>query len=88
MTVMGNHLFELPYRERQLAIASRILEHRVFNRVLKVHLQCGEMPDRKTIMQIMKECLPYRVEAESTYYRRASTVMGWVNWILGIVDDG
>lgn len=88
LTVMGNHLFELPYRERQLAIASRILEHRVFNRVLKVHLQCGEMPDRKTIMQIMKECLPYRVEAESTYYRRASTVMGWVNWILGIVDDG
>ena len=88
LTVMGNHLFELPYRERQLAIASRILEHRVFNRVLKVRLQCGEMPDRKTIMQIMKECLPYRVEAESTYYRRASTVMGWVNWILGIVDDG
>lgn len=29
----------------------------------------------------------YHVEAESTYLRRSSTVIGWINWILGLIEE-
>ena len=34
----------------------------------------------------MKKSDLYRVAADSTYFRRASTVMNWVSWILGLID--
>jgi len=83
----GRRIMQLEYKERQLAIAAQILMHRVFNEALKLHLQCGEMPDKQTIIQIMKNSDLYRVEADSTYLRRSSTVVGWVNWILGIIEE-
>lgn len=86
LTPRGQRIMELAYRERQLAIAKAILEHRVFNETLKVHLRCGEMPDAASIVQIMRESNLYRVEADSTFYRRSSTVIGWINWILRLIE--
>lgn len=74
-------------KEKQLAIATQILMHKVFNETLKLHLQFGEMPDTKKIVEIMKNSNLYHVEADSTYIRRSSTVTGWINWILSIVED-
>jgi hypothetical protein len=34
------------------------------------------------VVKIMEEAGMYNVQAESTYERRASTVTGWVNWIV------
>lgn len=82
----GSHIMGLEYKERQLAIAEQILMHRVFNQMLKRHLKCGEMPDRQTTIQIMKNSNLYRVESDSTYARRSSTVIAWINWILDIVE--
>lgn len=45
------------------------------------------MPDRTTIMQIMKRSNLFNVKADSTYYRRTFTVIGWVNWILDTIDE-
>lgn len=87
LTMQGLHVMELGYRERQIALATQILKHKVFNETLRLHLQYGEMPERKKIVQIMKEVNLYNVGSESTYDRRASTVIGWVNWILGIIDS-
>ncbi len=87
LTMQGLHVMELGYRERQIALATQILKHKVFNETLRLHLQYGEMPERKKIVQIMKEANLYNVGSESTYDRRASTVIGWVNWILGIIDS-
>lgn len=82
----GCCIMNLPYRERQLAIASQILQHRPFRETLRLHLKNGVMPDKKIIVQIMKKSDLYRVAADSTYFRRASTVMNWVSWILGLID--
>lgn len=76
----------LGYRERQLAIAAQILMHKVFNETLRLHLQNGVMPDKQTIVQLMKRSSLYRVEADSTYLRRSSTVIGWINWILEMIE--
>lgn len=86
LSARGHHIMGLAYKERQLTIAAQILKHSVFRETLKLHLQCGEMPDNQTIVQIMKRSNLYHVEADSTYLRRSSTVIGWVNWILGIVE--
>lgn len=87
LSTRGRHILGLEYKERQLAIVTQILTHKVFNETLKLHLQYGEMPDKQTIIQIMKEANLYNIEADSTYLRRSSTVVGWINWILGIVEE-
>ena len=83
----GHRIMNLPYRERQLAIASQILEHRPFRETLRLHLKNGVMPDKKIISQIMKDSNLYGVASDSTYTRRASTVMNWVSWILGLIES-
>ena len=87
LSACGHRIMGLEYKERQLALVTQILMHKVFNEILKLHLQCGEMPDKQTTIQIMKRSNLYRVEADSTYLRRSSTVVGWVNWILGIIEE-
>ena len=87
LSEQGRYIMTLDYRSRQLAIAKQILEHKVFNETLRIHLNCGEMPDRTTIMQIMKRSNLFNVKADSTYYRRTFTVIGWVNWILDTIDE-
>lgn len=87
LSPQGRRMMGLEYRERQLAIAAQILRHRVFHQTLKLHLESGEMPDTQQVVRIMKQSHLYHVEAESTYVRRSSTVTGWINWILGTIEE-
>ena len=87
LSARGRHIMSLDYKERQLAIVSHILAHTAFRETLKLHLQHGEMPDTQTIVRIMKEADLYNVQADSTYIRRSSTIVGWVNWILSIIEE-
>ena len=86
LTQKGRYIMKLGYKERLLAIATQILEHRVFRETLKLHLQTGEMPDKNTIVAIMKKSSVYNIEKESTFERRASTVTRWVEWIIDVID--
>ena len=83
---LGRHIMELGYRERQLAVITQILKHRAFRQTLKVCLRCGEMPDAQTVVGIMKESNLYQVKSDSTFFRRSSTIVGWMRWILSIVQ--
>lgn len=87
LSACGHRIMGLEYRERQLAIIYQILRHKVFNETLKIHLRSGEMPDKQAIVQIMKNSNLYNVGADETYWRRSSTVTGWVNWILGTIEE-
>ena len=87
LSACGRRIIGLEYKERQLAIVTQILRHKVFNETLKLHLESGEMPDKQTVIQIMKNANLYHVGADNTYWRRSSTVIGWVNWILGIIEE-
>ena len=86
LTPQGRRIMSLAYRERQLAVAAQILKHMVFQETLKLCLQCGAMPDTKTVVQIMRKAGLYRVEAESTYERRSSTITSWTHWILSLIE--
>ena len=82
----GRDVMQMPYRERQIAIARAILRHKPFNETMKVHLQRGEMPDRNRIVQIMQDSGAYNVKSFETFKRRASTIKSWVEWILGLIE--
>lgn len=87
LTAAGTELMKLPYCRRQLGIAQAILRHKVFCDGARVWLQRGELPDRKTVMELMKNAALYRVESESTFFRRASTVSSWLQWIAGLLES-
>lgn len=84
---VGQYIMRLPYKERQLAVVKQILTHRVFNETLKLHLKYGEMPSTQLVVRIMKDSNLYNIGSETTYVRRSSTITGWINWILSIVDE-
>ena len=85
LSEFGYRLMRLNYKQRQLALCKCILEHKVFFNVF-TFCQYGSLPDRNTIVKIMKEADLYKVESESTYIRRASTVSSWINWMLSLIQ--
>lgn len=81
----GRDLFRLKYKPRQLKLVELILSHRVFNETFKLYLELGIMPSKDEIVKIMKRCNIFNVESDNTFNRRAQTIAGWINWILGLI---
>jgi hypothetical protein len=76
----------LNYKQKQLALCKCILKHKVFYEAFS-HCQSGSIPDRNAIVQFMKNSDLYQVESDSTYSRRASTVSGWIHWMLELIQE-
>jgi len=82
LTLEGKNMFKLRYKERQLKYVELIFKHKAFRECFKECLTSSEIPAKKDVVRIMEESNLYKVKADSTYERRASTVTGWVNWII------
>lgn len=87
LTELGRYIMTLDFSERLLAIVKEILKHKAFNETMKLYLKCGYRPDVRTVVSIMKESELYKVGSESTFERRASTVVRWIDWILSIIEE-
>lgn len=70
---------------RQLGFVHQILQHAVFNDVLKAQFKTGTLLSKTDISEVMKKYPLFNVKKESTYTRRASTVSSWVNWITSLI---
>jgi hypothetical protein len=88
LTERGRHILKLPYKARQLKFVASILEHLVFKETLRLYVARGAMPAKTEIVTLMRQAGLYNIAKESTYERRASTVSGWVNWILELQHIG
>lgn len=73
--------------ERQLKFIRTILAHKVFNKTLELYQHKASEPTKNEIVQIMKDSNLYNINSDSTFRRRASTVLSWVNWILGTIEE-
>lgn len=80
----GRKVIRLKYKPKQLRFVELILSHRVFNVILRQYLQNGEVPKKQEIVSVMKQSNLFRIGKEDTYQRRASTISGWINWILDL----
>lgn len=83
----GRKILGMGYKQRQLAFCECILSHSVFHTTLTEYFKTGVMPTKERIVQIMKASGLYNVNSDSTYDRRSSTVRGWINWIVELIND-
>lgn len=87
LTTNGKLVFKQNIIDRQIEFVKRIVTHKAFKETLNLHLENGEMPDKETIVEIMKRSKLYNVGSDTTYFRRASTIIGWVNWIINQIEE-
>ena len=85
LSSVGTAILHLNYKQRQLAFCKMILSHKAFLEVLKQYFCNGQMPEKEKIVEIMKSCDLHNVGASSTYYRRASTIRSWIEWIVSLI---
>ncbi|MDD2637145.1 MAG: transcriptional regulator [Bacteroidales bacterium] len=83
----GQQVFNFNLIDRQQEFVKLITSHKVFNLTLKRSLEKGELIDKNSIIEIMKNVKLYKVSSDSTYTRRASTITGWINWIIKQIEE-
>lgn len=87
LTTKGKQVFNLNIIDRQKEFVKLIVSHKAFKETLKFHLDNGEIPDKGTIVEIMKRFKLHNVSSDTTYFRRASTIIGWTNWIINQIEE-
>lgn len=86
LSYKGKKLFNISYKNRQLEYVKSILEHKVFNNVFRDCIEFYQMPMKTKIMEYMQGANLYNISSEETFRRRASTISGWINWILNLYE--
>ena len=81
LTSLGNKVFKLNYKERQLKIVEFILEHQIFSDLFDGMIKTGDMPNKKDIEDEMRAL---HVCDEGQIVRRASSIYGWLKWIFNL----
>ena len=84
LTERGIRINGLNYKKRQLAYAGQILEHEIFHELFETAVRTGTMPDKPYIQRRMKEL---RLCGDSLIGRRASSVAGWLRWMLRLTEE-
>ncbi|MBQ4105213.1 MAG: type II restriction endonuclease [Clostridia bacterium] len=81
LTALGNRVFKLNYKERQLKLVSLILEHKIFAHFFDTVIDNGELPDQTDIEKMMRDL---KVCNEPQINRRANSVYGWLKWVFNL----
>lgn len=84
LTNEGKSLFKFNYKQRQLKLVELILKHTAFLKTTELYFNKTDIPSKIEIVTIMKESNLYNVNTDVTFNRRASTILGWINWILDL----
>lgn len=87
LTKKGQQVFNLNLIDRQKEFVKLIVSHLAFKQTLRLYLLNGEMPSKENIVEIMKKSKLYNIGSNSTYFRRASTITGWTNWIMNQIEE-
>ena len=81
LTPLGFAIINLDMKSRNEKLIEAILKHKVFNEAYKFYIENKKMPDKNIIIKLMKEYTD--IQSYETLNRRASTVRGWIEWIIG-----
>lgn len=83
ITKLGSDLLKMTYKKRQLAYVQLILQHKIFNDIFITTLDNGDIPDKQFVKKRMYEL---DVCSEKLISRRASSVVGWIRWIMNLIN--
>lgn len=84
LTSEGQRILSLSYKKRQLAFCEKILQHKVFFEVLSQSLEQGSVIEKEAIVATMRQNSLYKINSDSTFERRASTIRSWIYWIFSL----
>ncbi|RIU93493.1 translation elongation factor [Oceanobacillus picturae] len=87
LTREGRRIMQLSYKEKRLNLVAKILEHKPFKMVLNKYLRNSSRPSKEQVVDILIECEIYNVQSISTFKRRSSTVLSWIDWVLGLQHE-
>jgi hypothetical protein len=87
----GKKLFQLKYKQRQLRFVALILQHPVFLKTIELWLKKTHPPNTQEVVNIMRAAHLYNSKldaplSDDTLLRRSSTILGWVNWIINLIN--
>lgn len=83
----GRRILRKDFKNRQLEFCECILQHKIFHEAMKRVIQEGEIPDKKTVVSLMKAENLFQIGKDSTFERRATTVRSWTAWILSLKNE-
>ena len=86
LTEKGKKIIALNFKQRQLAYCEHILSHKAFYMTLKKYFEIGIMPPKETVVSFMKQSRLFNVQSDVTFERRSSTIRGWINWIISLIN--
>ena len=81
LSPFGFGILNYDVRGRNKELILFILKHKPYYDVYKYYLDNGELPNREFIRNVIRKYIPDM--AEETVNRRASTIRGWIQWIIG-----
>ena len=84
LSPLGEKIFKMSYKQRQLSLVKQILEHKIFMEFFDKAVDCGEIAPINDIKIRMAEL---NVCGEGQLYRRAGSVRSWLKWIFDLVDN-
>lgn len=84
LSKLGAQVLRMEFKQKYLSIAKAILSHEAFNLVCHLYLEQASRPPRQDVVEIMKRCSLHQVKSDATYWRRAKTVVGWIEWIFSL----
>ena len=81
LTELGNSVFRLNYKQRQMKLVELILEHQIFGTFFDRMVKTGQLAQKDEIADEMRRL---HVCNEGQIVRRASSVLGWLKWIRNL----
>ena len=84
LTSEARSIMSLPYKRKYLALFKKILERPVFYEAFQIFMDTKKLPDKNEIYRIMGK-LNMSIN-DTTTGRRASTVLGWLRWMIQIAE--
>jgi len=84
LTTEAKTIMSLSYKKKHLALMKKILECPIFNKAFGIFMNCKQLPDKQSICSIMTLANFHKQINDTTIERRASTVLGWLKWMIDI----
>lgn len=87
LTRNGRDLIKKKRRERNKTLIKSIVSHKIFKDVLLLYITTGKRPLLKNVIDEMRGNSLYNMGRNSTYKRRASTILQRCDWIMKLTDE-
>lgn len=88
LTFLGRKIMDMKVKERNLTLVKLIFSHRVFHEIFVYYLKNQMFPGVDEYIEIMKKHnLNIGEGGYEMYRRRRSSITGWINWIVSLINE-